>query len=329
MEKPILITSASLDEHAYGPVREHLEKAGYPTVVYRTDKVLVGEESFLVDVTDNGELMVKYNNLDISPANIGAAWYRKLGNFFQDIPNDRAKQLYLNNEFSHLHDTVWPLYPQETWLNSPDSIRKADRKLLQLIVARELGFTIPETIISSDWSDISTRLLPDADSQMIVKTVRGIISDREKLKALYTTVLDAETVERMTSSGGISPFPGLYQPFLGKRKEWRVTMVGDEAFSAAIYTDNDAKDDWRRLQATSSVTFRQEQLSDDIAEKCVNYLGAMGLKFGAFDFVETYEGEIVFLECNPNGQYGWLEQSLDLPISSRIADELIKIAEAS
>lgn len=52
----------------------------------------------------------------------------------------------------------------------------------------------------------------------------------------------------------------------------------------------------------------------------------MGLKFGAFDFIETAPGEVIFLECNSNGQYGWLEETLGLPISHAIADELIKIA---
>jgi hypothetical protein len=53
----------------------------------------------------------------------------------------------------------------------------------------------------------------------------------------------------------------------------------------------------------------------------------MGLKFGAFDLVERPDGQIVFLECNPNGQYGWLEEDLGLPISESIAAELVNIAK--
>ncbi|MGH4017452.1 MAG: MvdC/MvdD family ATP grasp protein [Pseudonocardiaceae bacterium] len=47
-----------------------------------------------------------------------------------------------------------------------------------------------------------------------------------------------------------------------------------------------------------------------------------GISFGAFDFVITPDGSWVFLECNPSGAYGWLEETLDLPITSALADLL-------
>ena len=45
---------------------------------------------------------------------------------------------------------------------------------------------------------------------------------------------------------------------------------------------------------------------------------------GAFDFIVTPEDKWVFLEVNPNGQWLWLEQSLNLDISKKILDNLIK-----
>ncbi|HKS46022.1 MAG TPA: hypothetical protein VJT49_13100 [Amycolatopsis sp.] len=53
----------------------------------------------------------------------------------------------------------------------------------------------------------------------------------------------------------------------------------------------------------------------------------MKLGFGTFDFIEQSDGQIIFLEINPNGQYGWLEEDLGVPISEAIAGELIKIAK--
>ncbi len=58
-------------------------------------------------------------------------------------------------------------------------------------------------------------------------------------------------------------------------------------------------------------------------DKCVAFLGRLGLVYGAFDFVENKEGKITFLECNTNGQFRWLEDILGLPISNAIADQLI------
>lgn len=159
---------------------------------------------------------------------------------------------------------------------------------------------------------------------MVVKMILGVVSENGTQKALYTTPLDSDTVNDIKSY--TTPFPGLYQPFMQKSREWRITVIGERIFAAAIYTDETAKDDWRLHQTTDAVRFVEEDAPDGIGEKCVQFLKGAGLKFGAFDFIETSEGEVVFLECNPNGQYGWLEEALGFPISRAIADELIKIA---
>ena len=46
------------------------------------------------------------------------------------------------------------------------------------------------------------------------------------------------------------------------------------------------------------------------------------LAYGAFDFVVTRDGDVVFLECNPGGQWLWLEKATNLPISQAVADLL-------
>jgi len=66
---------------------------------------------------------------------------------------------------------------------------------------------------------------------------------------------------------------------------------------------------------------------DEIAHRRILFIQKMGLGFGAFDFVEQHDGKIVFLECNPNGQYGWLEEDLGFPISASIASALVRVAK--
>lgn len=52
------------------------------------------------------------------------------------------------------------------------------------------------------------------------------------------------------------------------------------------------------------------------------FMSTFGLSFGAFDFAVTTDSEWIMFECNPFGQYGWLEDALDLPITSALADLL-------
>lgn len=53
-----------------------------------------------------------------------------------------------------------------------------------------------------------------------------------------------------------------------------------------------------------------------------NFFERMHLNFGCFDLIVTPDGEYVFLECNPNGQWLWVELATGLPIAEAIADFL-------
>ena len=48
----------------------------------------------------------------------------------------------------------------------------------------------------------------------------------------------------------------------------------------------------------------------------------MNLNFGCFDFIKAKNDHYYFLECNPNGQWMWLEEDLGMPISESIANYL-------
>lgn len=50
---------------------------------------------------------------------------------------------------------------------------------------------------------------------------------------------------------------------------------------------------------------------------------AFELNFACFDIAVTKTNEAVFFECNPNGQWLWVENLTGLPIGKAIADELL------
>ena len=51
-------------------------------------------------------------------------------------------------------------------------------------------------------------------------------------------------------------------------------------------------------------------------------MDAIGLKYGAIDLIETPNGDFVFLEVNPSGQWGWISDLAGLPIPEAVADML-------
>ena len=48
------------------------------------------------------------------------------------------------------------------------------------------------------------------------------------------------------------------------------------------------------------------------------------LQYGAIENVLTPDGQFVFLEINPNGQWLWLDDMLSLGITTAIAEWLTK-----
>ena len=53
-------------------------------------------------------------------------------------------------------------------------------------------------------------------------------------------------------------------------------------------------------------------LPTEIEDFCKRYLRELHLNFGCFDFIVEPSGEYVFLECNPNGQWRWIEEELNI-----------------
>ena len=65
--------------------------------------------------------------------------------------------------------------------------------------------------------------------------------------------------------------------------------------------------DWRA--AGSRLRVEPDRLPRDVEEACRRVMENLGILFGCFDFIVTPEGEHVFLEVNPAGQFLWVEEA--------------------
>ncbi|OKJ84220.1 hypothetical protein AMK31_17705 [Streptomyces sp. TSRI0107] len=96
----------------------------------------------------------------------------------------------------------------------------------------------------------------------------------------------------------------------------RAVAVGERVFSALITAPPGVVDWWAEHQR---LTCEPVACPDGMREALVRFLADVGLGFGAFDFAVTADGAWWFLECNPNGQWAWLEDAAGLPITTAIA----------
>jgi glutathione synthase/RimK-type ligase-like ATP-grasp enzyme len=256
---------------------------------------------------------------------IRSAWWRK-PHWLWLSRDDSLRRQSLEHEINRVQQTLWAAVSPSAWLNEPMAIRAATSLSAQMAEASKSGLAIPETLITNSWPDVRSFA---GDHAVAFKSPGGLFqSDDGPGRTLFTRRLEDSDLDLIDPS--VLPYPGFIQRFVDKAREWRVTVVGERVFPAAIYAEGERpRMDWRRDQRTDQVQFRAEKLPEAVAAKCRNVTSGLGLRYSAIDLVEHPDGEFVFLEANPNGQFLWLEEDLGLRISSAITEELCRIASCS
>jgi hypothetical protein len=320
----ILIASNSPDGYILEPVVAALQERGEDVLVYEADKVASGHVRAGIVVDQTARTTFVYGEREFSSDEVKAAWFKR-ANYFSDDELNEVHRISLDNQRRACQDSLWFSIPSDRWLNAPMKIGSIyEDKIIQAHFAHAVGFETPRTVISNSW-DLAFESF--GDKQVIVKLPNGRMYVDQKFHHMLTTVVDREKYDKLKKT---SPFPGIWQEGVAKKREWRVTVVGSKVFPAAIYTERDAKTDWRKLQFYEEfVQFKDEKLPKDIADKCVALLYKMGVRYGAFDLIERQDGSFVFLEVNLIGAYHWLVEQLGFAIPEAIAEELIAIKNKS
>ncbi|CRK60673.1 Glutathione synthase/Ribosomal protein S6 modification enzyme (glutaminyl transferase) [Alloactinosynnema sp. L-07] len=204
------------------------------------------------------------------------------------------------------------------WVNDPIRVASAEYKPLQLAVAARCGLMTPATLITNDHRAV----IDFASAQpgpIVCKALSPIAhSEDGDIRITFTTVIDPLTIDK----DAVAVTAHLFQAWVPKDHEVRVTMVGGTAFAVAIDATSDAaRVDWR--SDYDALVYTPTKVPEPVLDGISRYLGTLGLSYGAFDFIVKPNGEWVFLECNPAGQWLWLERLTELPIAAAFADVLI------
>jgi glutathione synthase/RimK-type ligase-like ATP-grasp enzyme len=114
-----------------------------------------------------------------------------------------------------------------------------------------------------------------------------------------------------------------FQEYIEKEYELRIIYVDGYLFTGAIHSKTFSEEpvDWR---ASKKNEFKWETFTVqmEFADRVRAFMKKTGLYFGALDVIVQPDGQYVFLEVNPTGEWGMLERDLNLPISQAIADAL-------
>ncbi len=167
----------------------------------------------------------------------------------------------------------------------------ADRrlpKLFQLQTASKY-FQVPAFAFS-----IQKNILPDP---IITKPMGSSLVGS---KILYTTKVPSLSLKR--------PFAWFVQTALvGGTDVTAVYIDGDVYFYECEFSRDDQKIDWRReINAPNQSAWKPLQVDEGPKISTKALMTEFNLKYGRLDFIKL-DDVLWFLECNSNGQFGWLD----------------------
>lgn len=226
--------------------------------------------------------------------------------FIKDIENNLQTELHSIKKFLHF------LLSTKKGINN--KISSESNKLVNLLMASELGLTIPNSVICQNKEIITKEL---QEQILITKAIGETLHFYSDLASIMAYTEEITQLENFT-------FPSLFQEKLDKKLDIRTFFLNDYFYSMAIFSQNDTKTqtdfrNYNHLRPNRSVPFK---LPLDIEQKLSTLAEKIGINSGSFDIVLTKNNEYVFLEVNPVGQFGMVSIPCNYELEYLIADYL-------
>ena len=322
----ILIITNKEDVHP-NPVIEKL--GNYPFFRLNTEDLLVKYQIEWRNI--GGEIRWSIYNVDnkivVKSEEIISVWERR--------PEAVNKQLYRYsdrrlNKFCKDEATAFMRYLRYSlkdvfWIGHPLIDRASESRLLQLTVALECGILCADSIFSNN-----PMRLKEFASKYEFLCIKSIYNDSVTFDQYYVAIGSTKTPQKNILNLDdklLATTVNYIQEYIEKDFELRITVVSNEIFACKLFSQ-DLDEDKGKIDWRDGLFYGLKHEAFDVPEKikqfCFSYLKAMKQNFGAFDFIVKPNGDYVFLECNSNGQWYWIELETGLDISGAISRHLKK-----
>jgi len=318
----LLIITNEADIHP-NPVIDHLIEKGLPFFRFNTDKILT-DYDVIYEISNEKtffEIKYKQHNLSINNTQITCVWERRPMEplaTYDPFDDENVKKIILDEADGFIKFFRYSL-TNVLWIGHPIIERQAGSKILQKIVAKEIGFRIPDTIFSNVFSTIEIF----ENKQVAIKPISSFDIEASGGNIVFYTrkksYQDLKNIGEISFRNNVN----FIEEYIEKDYELRVTVIKDTCFSAKIESQKldleKGAIDWRQGY-DHGISFTEISIPEEIEAKCFLFLEYFNLNFGCFDFIVEKNGNHVFLECNTNGQWMWLEEEAKLPISKKLAE---------
>ncbi|MFH8288878.1 ATP-grasp ribosomal peptide maturase [Streptomyces sp. NPDC018059] len=309
-DRPVLVVT-NLDDPTADLVIVELHDRGVPVVRFDAgDFPATLSCSAFIGGTDCWRGSVRTPSRRAELGSVRSMYYRRPSGFaFPHL--DKQDERFAVAQARYGLGGILTSLPDCLYVNHPNRIGDAEYKPAGLAAAAAVGFVLPPTLITN---------VP-GDARAFIKKYGPVIF-KPIAVPLYLVGGKAQTVPvaEVTADeidDSVTGTVHLFQKRVDKVADVRVTVIAEQTFPVRI---DSGLLDWRTDYGTHTYT---PLVAPPRVERSMRaYLKHFGLVFGAFDFALTDSGEWIFIECNPSGQWAWMEPPTGLPMTAALADLL-------
>ncbi|MER6914865.1 ATP-grasp ribosomal peptide maturase [Streptomyces sp. NPDC000594] len=203
------------------------------------------------------------------------------------------------------------------WINHPHRNAVADCAPVALATAARSGLTVPPSLITNDPDEARDFVASLPGGRAAYKPVgnSGPSMHEGRAHVLWTAPV---TADRITPSVAVTAH--LFQQWVDKAYEVRLTAVDHTVFAAEIHAGSDAsRIDFRRDY--DALTYAECEAPEPIRRGVRSLMAALAPRYVAMDFLVDVDGRWYAVDVNPGGQYGFVPHLRD-PVTRALADAL-------
>jgi glutathione synthase/RimK-type ligase-like ATP-grasp enzyme len=315
----IVIVTNAADVHS-DAVEVWLKEWKLPYFRFHPDELLsryevrynLGHSSHTFEVYDT------FSGTQCLPEKVKSVWFRRpLPPLSHKLSSVDSKDFFID-EISAFIASFYVAMENAHWTNPLPLRTMVNDKLMQLKIANSLGFRIPNTIVTTKPIE-AFNFYMEENQNCIVKPFRQTMIEGN-LK-IFTHKLEQELT--IGDFNSVIAAPTLLQQFIKKTSDLRVTLIGEEIFACRIYsqTNEKTKIDFR-VTDVLEIPHEIVELNSNFKQQIIAFAKKFQLPSCEFDFAEIEGEEPFFLECNPNGQWLWIEIMCKVEISKSMARHL-------
>ncbi|MGN6228731.1 MAG: ATP-grasp domain-containing protein [Dyella sp.] len=181
--------------------------------------------------------------------------------------------------------------------------------MVQLQAAREVGLSFPELVVTNDVRDV--KMMLERWPKLVFKTFYPHSWRSEATGKVFSISVKLLDRDSELPEEAIALSPGIFQRYIEKAYDVRVTIIGDRFFSVQMrQNDGVAYVDWRDHMEDEDMLMEVVSIPAPIEDKLRALMKRLGLVYGCIDLVVDREGNVYFLEVNQAGQFLFLEEAL-------------------